>query len=653
VPYGWMGKTLEIDLTEGTIEKKETDPEFTRLYLGGKGTNTRIFWERVLPETGPFSSENLLIIDTSVLTGTIVPSANRAVITCKSPVNGHLVHTVLGGFWAPAIKHAGYDTIIIRGKSSVPVYLWINDDDVQLRDATHLWGKGTPDTMQTIRAELENDAVQIACIGPAGENRCAFASIESAVGSSASRGGAGAVMGDKNLKAIAAYGTRDVRIAKPLRLVELCEGIKERSGPLNAIMAEMETPGVVAFEKETLIYGNMNERYVDMPADSSFKKALDKLTEPEAEWLQKPAGRGSCHNCGIKCRLGYAHPGGGISYLKCEAWFAYWMCKILNYDDVLECHRLTLHYGFDHTGLVRTIAFAIDLYEKGILTTADTDGMPLEYGNKELFCTLVDKIGRREGFGAILANGVHEAARQIGRGAEAHVHQTKKLDYHGTLMYAFRPYLALGSAIAVKSVAAISNFYAVFQYMYSKEEREAVTNSPYWNYPEDFKKYYLAEPSFDGTDYEALCQFVAYDADRYTILDMTGICSWWAGFNGEPPIHTRELMAELVACVTGLDIDEAELTAIAGRVLSLERALNTRLGLSRKDDSIAKKFFELPPVPAFNYKGHDPDLFEKWIDRYYELKGWNRDGVPTRERLQELGLDDVAQDLKQRGFLKA
>ena len=294
-----MGTTLEIDLTEGTIEKRETDPDLTRLYLGGKGVNARIFWERVPPETEPFSPENLLIIDTCVLTATMVPAANRGVITFKSPVNGHLMHSAMGGFWPAEIKHAGYDTIIIRGKSPAPVYLWIHNDDVVLRDATHLWGKGTPDTVQAICEELENDGVHVACIGPAGENKCYSASIESSVGAGASRAGPGAIMGDKNLKAIVAYGTRDVRVAKPQRLIELCEEIMERSGPLQEFMATF-APLLTEEMADIGVYGNLNERYTDLPADSAFKKDLDNLNETAEDWHKRRDGSGSCHNCGFR-----------------------------------------------------------------------------------------------------------------------------------------------------------------------------------------------------------------------------------------------------------------------------------------------------------------------------------------------------------------
>jgi aldehyde:ferredoxin oxidoreductase len=219
------------------------------------------------------------------------------------------------------------------------------------------------------------------------------------------------------------------------------------------------------------------------------------------------------------------------------------------------------------------------------------------------------------------------------------------MDYLQIVAGLFEPYAALGAAVVDKGdMTRMYNATSQIYYIPSKERREAAIDSPHWNYPETYKEYFRSEPDFDGTDYEPICQFVAYDIDTYTILDLTGICSFWAGFMENPPFNRRALIADLVACVTGLEIDEAELTTIAGRTLSLVRTINTQMGLRRKDDSIAKPFFKLSPLPAF--KSLDPDLFDRWIDRYYELKGWNSEGVPTRETLQELGLDDVWQDLE-------
>lgn len=652
MPYGWIGTNIEIDLTVGKIEKRQGVPELTRTYLGGKGINAKILWDSVPPEVAPFSPDNLLIVSTGILTGTMVPSANRGVITFKSPQTGLHYHSSLGGFWPTAIKHAGYDTIIIRGKSPTPVYLWINNDKVELRDAAHLWGKGTHETRRIIREELENSRVEIACIGPAGENKCYAAIIESSFGASASRGGSGAIMGDKNLKAIAVYGTGDVNIAKPLQLAELCEQIHDRSGPLKEGKDRGGMERGLLSALRVVPFGNINEIYVQLSPDSQLRQDVDALCAGVTDLVNRADSAVSCYGCGVRCRRGFAFPGGGHYYLKCQSWFQFMAsCKIIDFDFNIECIRLCQHYGLDVVSVSRSIAFAVDLYEKGILTKRDTDGMHLEWESKEVAYSLIEKISRREGIGDILANGVYEAARQIGRGAEDFAYHTKKMEYIGDCIpYMFMPYGALAQAVSDKvdftrnvSAAIYSAFYL------SPEQRQALLESPYWIYPKEYGKYYLPEFSYDGVDYEPICQFVAYDDETYSIIDMVGLCSWWTIFLGNSPINSRALMAELVACVTGIDLSEAALTAIARRTLNLVRAINVRSGVRRKDDTVSKLFFQkTAPKP---YQTLNPDMFNKWIDRYYELKGWNSRGIPTKETLQGLGLDYVWQDLERRGIL--
>ncbi len=649
----WMGTTLEIDLTSGAIERKETNPELSRTYLGGKGTNAKIFWDRVPPEVDAFSPDNLLIISPGVLVGTMVPSANRGVITFKSPQLGMHYHSTLGGFWPAAIKHAGYHSIIIRGKSPTPVYLWINDDKVELRDAAHLWGKGTYETRKAIAEELDNSEVEVACIGPAGESRCYAASIEASFAASASRGGPGAIMGDKNLKAIAVYGTSDVNIARPLQLTELCEQILDRSGPHKEMMDRDEFAKGVGYGLTRLAgyYGNLNEMYRDLSPDSQFRQEIDALKEGIKDWTDKADTAASCYGCGIRCRLGFALPGGGHHYVKCGSWCQFKIAfKIIDFDFDMECGRLCQDYGFDVLSVTRCMAFAIDLYERGILTKQDTDGMHLEWENKEVVFSLMEKISRREGIGDKLANGVYEAARQIGRGAEDFAHHTKKMEYYGEATAFFSPYGALLQAVSDKVDSTRNQSAALYgTFDYSLKERQEFVESPYWIYPKEYKKDFLAEGGLDSADYERVCQFIAYDDELYTILDMTGICSFWASFLGDPPINSRALMADLVASVTGMDTSEAELTAIARRTLNLTRALHVRSGVSRKDDTVSKLFFQ--GTSALPKRKLDPDVFNKWLDRYYELRGWNSDGIPTNETLQGLGLDDVWQELERRGIL--
>ncbi|UCF85052.1 MAG: aldehyde ferredoxin oxidoreductase family protein [Desulfobacteraceae bacterium] len=645
--YGWTGINLEIDLSQGNIEKKEGDLESAKTYLGGKGTNAKLLWERVAPEVSPFSPDNALILGTGLLTGTIVPSANRLCITYKSPVTNMHAYSAVGGFLGPEIKYAGYDTVVISGKSPNPVYLWINDNKVEIRDAAHLWGKGTHETQTILREELSNNKVQIACIGPAGENKVLASSIEHSTGASASRGGAGAIMGDKNLKAIAVYGTKDVNIANPQKLSELCEQILKRTGPLREFFENLAYD-LNRFEMVTGYYGNLNQRYADIPP-SEFKQAIKDAGKKCQAFIDRTKTREvACYNCGLRCKHTYPRADGGYAYIKCQSWWSFMVSsKIIDYDFALKCFSLCEEYGLDAVAIPRCIAFAIDLYENGILTKADTDGMHLEWGNKEIILSLIDKIARREGVGDILADGIYRAARKIGKGAEKYAYHTKKVELIVSPSGFFSPYYALTQSISDRADPTRNMSYICQEIMFRpREEKEAYIKSGFSIYPKEFEKYVLSEFDWDGVDYEERCQFITYDEEIFTLTDLTGLCNFWTIFFPYPPINSRALMADLISCTTGVDFDETEITKIAKKIVALVRAYNVRTGIKRKDDTVPKIFFQRTPRPPM--KKLDPNIFNKWIDKYYKLRGWNREGIPTKEILEELDLDYVKGDLIRR-----
>ncbi len=644
--YGWMGSLLEVDLSSGEKKKRAVATDFYETYLGGKGMNARIYYDRIHPEVEPLSPDNLLIISTGVLTGTMVPSANRAIFSFKSPQNRLHMHSAMGGFWPVELKQTGHDSLIIKGQAAKPVYLWIHDDIIELRDAAHLWGKGTYETTQMIRKELNNDKLQVACIGPAGENLCYAASIESSVGASASRGGAGAVMGAKFLKAIAVYGTRDIRLARPHALFEKCEQILAGSGPFQRDMENFSYTMAVLNTLGTGMFGNLNETYPDLSPESLFKQDLDGIVLGFHEWLKKAEGSAACSNCGVKCRTALPLPGGGYAYLKCHLWNAFMVgAKIVDYSFVLECCRLSQDNGLDINAVSRCIAFAIDLYQQGIITKQDTGGMDLRWNDKEVVYSLIHDISLRRGFGRMLAEGVHAAASYICRGAENHAHHIKKLEYVPSAALLYLPYLGLTQAISDKvdisrNVSGPSIAWAGL----TTEQRQALVDSPAWIYPKDYERYFLQNFSLDGSDHESGCRFAAYDDETYSIVDSIGLCAYWTVFLMNAPINSRALMAELVSHTTGLDISEDDLTLVGRRALNLVRAINVRSGLQRKDDSLSKIIHKTPPSPFL--KPLDPVVFDKWLDRYYELKGWNQEGIPTSQTLQALGLEEVFPALK-------
>jgi len=644
MPYGWMGTDLEVDLSSGKVEKQQGDPKLVETYLGGKGTSFKTLWDRIPPDVDPLSPDNLLIIGVGILTGTIVPSANRAVIAFQSPVTDTPSFCALGGHWGAEIKQAGYDNIVISGKSPTPVYLWINDDKVELRDASHLWGKSISETRRMIREELKVDKAEIAGIGPAGENKVYVASIEHSAGTSASRAGIGAVMGSKNLKAIAVRGTKDVDIANAPRLIELCEGILSRTDEIRKHqLGNYEE--MWRFLLSGSCWGNIGEGMPD-----ELKQGVRGSLQTIKDFIDTSRAREmGGYNCGIRCKHRYPLPDGRSVTFKCIP-FAGFMtnAKMIDCDFAVACLDLTQEMGMDAISTGNTVALAIDLYEKGILTKKDTDGMHLEWGNKEVFLSLIGKIARREGIGDVLANGVYRAAHQIGKGAEECICTVKKLDQIPFVMFGPYPALALAISDRADSTRVETNPPQLMR-LYPLEDREAYIKSGFFHYPKELEPYLLEEVDWSGANYEGWVQFAAYDEEGYTLSNLTGICMYWMGFLHYPPINSRALIADLISSTTGMDIDEAETTKIIKRVINLVKASNLRAGLRRKDDTVPEIWFKRSPRPPWVTLDHG--RFDKWVDRFYEIRGWNKDGIPTKETLEELGLDYVSQDLEQRGIL--
>ncbi|MGD8229215.1 MAG: aldehyde ferredoxin oxidoreductase N-terminal domain-containing protein, partial [Desulfobacteraceae bacterium] len=427
--YAETGFNLEIDLSRGSIERVESDPRDTELYLGGLGTNAKILWDRVPPEVEPFSPDNLLIFGAGLLCGTPATGCNRTIVSTFSPQTLFMAFSMMGGFWAPELKHAGYDKVILRGKSPDLVYLWIHDDRVEIRDASHLKGKGAVETEELIRQELEEPKAQVASIGLAGENRVYFASIEQGR-SSASRGGIGAVMGDKGVKAIAVRGTGDVNIARPAEFIELCNEVLEyikfrEENPIKGvppILAGLGSPQemIINDEKwhtENFTWGNARHRRKDFWTEEVEKQWTETLDSARKRLI-------SCYNCPMECGATISLPGLPTYMMKCYSKLTYTMAAMSDLDFGLKIAQRATEYGVDGFSAPQVMAFALELYEDGILTDDDMPGFPSD--NEERFYWLLDRIVRREGIGDVLADGTHWAAKAIGKGAEAYAHNNIK-----------------------------------------------------------------------------------------------------------------------------------------------------------------------------------------------------------------------------------
>jgi len=637
MPFARAGNDLIINLSTGSIKTAQTDPNLQETYLGGRGIGTKLFWDRVPPQTHPFSEKNDLIFSAGTLTGTAAPSANRTAVLTRSPQTNLLNYSILGGFWGPELKRAGFDNLIISGKSSQPVYLCINNDNVELRNANHLWGQDVSTTINIIREALAPNNTQIACIGPAGENKVNAASIEHGFGSGASRGGVGAVMGDKGLKAIAVYGNKDIHIASPAEFNDLCQKILAKTDQARnywdkwheEVGAWLLSDGLSGYFDKMMSFEDITGFLEDFTAGHKVRT-------------------GTCANCGIACKTVAALPDGSYTYVKCQSYFNFMLaCKIRDLEFSLKCYQLCENYGLDVISTASCLAFAIELYQQGILTGADTDGLPLEWGNAALAFDMIEKIALRKGIGDILADGVYQAARNIGKDAESQVLHLKKLEpipYHN-----YKPVSALRSAISDKpDMTRTEGFVAAEGLEFSREFKKAYMRSGFFSYPKELENNFLDDSVDLNSDYEKIVPFTASDADKNNLSDCSGLCIFWTGFWRYNPINMEDHI-NLIRYALGIELDEKQAMIIAKRTGALTRAYNVMTGIRRKDDTVPEKYFRETPEPPQTVLNREE--FDQMITRYYKLKGWTGDGIPSAAELDRLNLGFARKKLQKRGIL--
>jgi benzoyl-CoA reductase subunit BamB len=649
--YAETGFNLEIDLSKGSIDKVETDPGWTQSYLGGLGTSAKILWDRVPPETEPFSPDNLLIFSSGLLCGTLAPGANRTIVTTFSPQTQLTAYSMMGGFWAPELKYAGYDKVILRGKSPDLIYLWIHNDKVEIRDASHLAGKGAGETAELICQELKEPRAQVAAIGLAGESRVYFASIEQGR-SSASRGGIGAVMGDKKIKAIAVRGTNDVNIARPAEFMDLCgevlKYIKDReSKPIPGVMpilAGLGSPQEMKLIDEewhttNFMWGNSRTRRKDFWTREIEQKWADTQENVRKRLI-------SCYNCPMKCGATVSVPGISTYMMKCFTKLTYTMAAYSDLDFGFRIAQRATEYGVDGFTAPQVMAFALELLDAGILTEKDMPGLPADSEGK--FYYLLDRIVRREGIGDVLANGTYWAAKQIGNGAEAYAHNNiKKQEQLPLKLGMLNPvYFLMYSTGEKINITQIEGQFPQAPFPTKEETEEFIKD---WiQVPDDKFKQYLRKWEMRGEfsnpnypDAQASCDIVDWQEMMHYIDDALGMCAGLSSFPLKPPYHIHNYPA-FISAATGMDLDEAGLTRITKRNRTLLRAVNVRRGMRRSDEK----------PPEDHWKKRFPELEAKLLDAYYKFKGWDNEGIPTKDSLKELDLAYVAEDFERRGIIK-
>ena len=650
--YAETGYYLEIDLARGNVERVESDPRTVETLLGGLGTNVKELWDRVPPETMAFDPENVMIFAAGLLCGTPAFSCNRTVVSTISPQNDLLAYPMMGGFWAAELKYAGYDKVILKNKAPDLVYIWINNDKVEIRDAAHLRGKGALETQDLIRQELNEPNAQVSAIGMAGENRVFTASIEQSR-SSASRLGGGAVMGDKNVKAIAVRGTKDLLLARGAEFMEhmkeITEYIKFRNeNPLPGVMTILSGIGSPQEMKHTDEKWH-SENFAWGNARTRRKGFWTKEIEESWSRTQLAAIKRliSCFNCPQQCGALISYEDVPRYMMKCFSKLTYNMAAYIdNLDFSFRIVQQATEYGVDGFSTPQILAFAVELYEAGILTDKDFEGAPTDKEGR--FFWLLDRFVRREGIGDILADGTYYAAQKIGNGAEAFAHNTiKKHEQLPLKLGMMDPlYYLMYSTNEKISITQIEGNWPQVPFA-TLEEREAFVKE--WpQLPDDkFKQYLLdweprgekANPYYPTPEISA--EIVDWMEMVHNIDDALGFCAGMGSFCLKPPYHVHNY-PKLISAATGVDLDEAGVRQIVRRSRNLHRAFNMRRGLTRADEK----------PPQDHWKRRFPEHEELLLDTYYKYKGWNLDGVPTRKTLDELDLGYVADELEQREILK-
>ncbi len=648
--YAETGINLEIDLTRGNIERVQSDPKDTELYLGGLGTSAKIMWDRVGPEVEAFSPENLLIFAAGLLCGTPATGCNRTIVTTISPQTKLMAFSMMGGFWAPELKHAGFDKIILRGKSAKLVYIWIKNDKVEIRDASHLAGKGSNETAQLLRQELDEPKAEVAAIGLAGENRVFYASIEQGR-SSASRGGIGAVMGDKGVKAIVVRGTGDVTVAKPMEYLEQCQEVMDyikwrEDNPIPGvipILSVLGSPQEMAihdekWHTENFVWGTARERRKDFWTEEHAQEFTETLHSARTRLI-------SCYNCPMKCAATLNLPGLPTYMMKCFSKLTYTMAAYSNLEFGLRIAQKATEYGLDGYSTPQVMAFALELYENGILTDKDLPDLPED--NDEKFYYLLDLIVNREGIGDQLADGTYWAAKEIGNGAEEYAHNCiKKHEQLPLKLGMLNPIYFLMYCTGEKmNVTQIEGQFP--QAPFPKREHREKFVKDWFQVPDDkFKQYFLDwEPRGENSmpfypTVPMVCDIVDWMERMHYIDDALGMCAGLSSFHLKPPYHIHNY-PKFITYGAGIEMDEEKLTKATRRYRTLVRAINIRRGMRRKDDA----------PPADHWKKRFPELEAELLDAYYEMKGWNKEGIPTLASLYDLGLDYVGEEFLARGIL--
>ncbi len=608
---GYAGRVLFVDLKTGKTRIEKLSEETAKKYIGGIGLGMKLYLSNSKAGINPLSAENPLVLALGPVSGTMFPTGgNGHAFISKSPETGGVGEAVSHGTFGAELKRAGYDAIVLTGIAEKPVYLWIDDDSIQILDAAHIWGKSPSETEDAIKDEIGDYYVRVASIGLAGEKQSKIACIINEKTRAAGRSGLGAVMGSKNLKAIAVRGTRDIAVAKPDEFMDMVKEFHER----------MKGPAAQKYRTLGSVENVMvNNALFCMPTNNYTYSHFDEAEKVSGEVLNERfiAKIIACNSCAMRCEHeAVVREGpykGVIARMEYDnLWALGPNVGVDKLDAIIKASELCNYYGLDAQSTGVTISFLMDCHEKGILTHEDLGGIDAHFGNSEALIQLIDQIGKREGIGEMLADGVKVAAEKIGKNSGSLAQQIKGLEVTG---YDLRCLKTAALAAAVSFRGADHNRSGV----YALDIKGKVDR-------------FKAE--------KGRGQLVKDNEDIFAIIDSLIVCK-----NAKGTFY-KELadMAKLYTATTGIEITPEELSIAGERINTLAKLINLREGFTRSDDTLPWKVMNQPVPDDGIAKGSvvTQEELDLMLDDYYQARGWTVEGTPPKAKLQELGLQEFS-----------
>ena len=632
--YGWCGKRLRVNLTTGEIKKEPLGYEYRRKWIGGRGMNAEVIYSEVPPDLAPLDPKARVCFGVGPISGTAAPATGRVTVSCKSPLTGGFGDSNMGGHWGAQLKYAGWDQIILQGRAQHPVYIWIDNDKVEIRDARHLWGKFPRDADTMIKEELGDEDMNIVLIGPAGENMVRFACTFNDVYRAAGRTGTGAVLGSKNLKGIAVRGSGTVKIAKPKEFFDICNRLRQtfKKDPMANVLNEVGSLSLINVANHDGWLGVKNF------TQGANTEARNMSGEEHSKTVLKH--REGCFACPICC--------GRFTEIKEGKWAGEFgggpeyehsvptgpRVGIFDANTIWHNMILTNNYGMDGIECGGTIATAIEWYEKGLITKKDTGGLELEWGNEEVVEKLITMIAAREGFGDILAEGASRAADRLGLGKEGQKYTiaTRGMTLPGDdprgLGFSYGVGFAIGTRGGCDHLRCLASL-ELSGFMYPGLNTKILGDER------------PVKPT--TTVGKGYCCF--YEENQKAVVDCLNACCFTTHWSYA--VLTADQVAYLNAC-TGLDFTEEEFMEIGERIVNLERSYWARQMSGKREDTIPERFVKEPMPKSVEDQTNVGKTFpvSKILPGYYKYRDYDQDtGFPSEKRLKMLGLDTVAKDL--------